>query len=141
MSGKMFVFDEAMREQIGEKLRDLAHRVYLRRVGRGDEAVPPQEQTVPDPDEGDAAMGKAWLEDLGVQVLAPGVPMYFQTLQSLCIVLPPFELVDDPVPPPDYGFPEFYCEQCAKPDGSAGPVDRPFYMKRLADYTLSHCGD
>lgn len=126
----MFVILEAQREAFGEALRELSRRRSTNQL-RAD-----------DPQEGDPVSGKAWLERNGVIVQpgATGVPFFYQTVANPCLTVPPFELLADPIPPVPYGFPEFYCEQCRQPGGSSGPVRRPFYMKRLSDYTLSHCG-
>jgi hypothetical protein len=123
---QLLLIDPADLEEFGRRWRELSRRVHTG-------------TTLPDdPIEGDGASGLAWLQKNLVKV-RPGVtevPIHFQRMHSPCIMLPPFELLKDPVPPLPYVFPQFYLDQTA----ATGPGSLPFYLKRIADYTLKHCG-
>jgi len=121
-------------EAFGEEIRQLARRVHERDPDTGG---------IPDPVIGDPESGRNWLVAKGVTVDpgVKGVPIYAQTMEHPCIMLPPWELVTSPNPPGGYTFPEFYCNQCAIGGNTQPPpFSSTFYLSRLTDYTLSHCG-
>lgn len=123
---QLLTISEDQREDFGKQLRALAKRV---RDG---------ELLCDDPKDGDPESGLAWLQKngIGVEDGVKGVSIHFQTLENPCIMLPRYELLEEPLPPPGYDLPEFY-EGHFK-DGD--PLDLSFYLKRLSDYTLTHCG-
>jgi hypothetical protein len=113
-------------EEFGRRWRELSRRVHTN-------------TTLPDdPKEGDGVSGLAWLKNNLVDVAAgvTEVPIHFQRMHSPCVMLPPWDLLKDPVPPLPYVFPDFYRDTTPE----TGPGSLPFYLKRIADYTLSHCG-
>lgn len=132
MPRQLLILEPADRVAFAEACRGLSQRVYENRQS-GAPLAPG------DPISGDPFSGRRWLENRGVTLdplVTSGVSIYFQTVENPCIMIPPFELLKDPLP--QYTAPAFYCDECAKAPNEKG--DYEFYMRRFADYTLSHCG-